>query len=261
LSKSSDPVVAEVGKAVLTLSQLNQMMTGITKPDSVERLEVISQWVNEEILYQEALRRELYREPATAELIATARRKILTDRISDEIHGKSLEPSLAELKAFHEKIAGRFLSDKPIWQFDLLEIPTKQPTHAQKAHGEISKSDFDKVKQVWSQLYKQKKYTKDWVPRDSIPQCVWSDLHKLEPGETSASRQCKDNYAILHVKAFRDSATVLSFDEVEGTVRELYKLEAKKQKIRRYTDNLKAGKAVFTYLENLPNLKPGTTEQ
>lgn len=79
--KSSDPVLASVGKKDLKLSDarfMNPLWDYL--PDS-SRLRFVEDWVSEVVLYEEAVAHGVDQDPATKRILDLSRRKIIVDRL------------------------------------------------------------------------------------------------------------------------------------------------------------------------------------
>ena len=79
--KSSDPVLASVGKKDLKLSDA-RFMNPVRDylPDS-SRLRFVEDWVSEVVLYEEAVAHGVDQDPATKRILDLSRRKIIVDRL------------------------------------------------------------------------------------------------------------------------------------------------------------------------------------
>jgi hypothetical protein len=100
--KKSSIVVAEVGNSRLHLNELkdaNGAKDTLPRDELVNRIE---SWVNFEIMYREALKRGLEKDPATQKLIKDAERKILVDRLKITLYDAVETESDKELQEFYE---------------------------------------------------------------------------------------------------------------------------------------------------------------
>jgi len=109
--KESSLVVAEVGNSRLHLHELRETKgTGdtISREEWANRIE---SWVNFEVMYREALKRGLQKDPATQKLIKDAEKKILVDRLKITLYDAiDTEPD-KELQEFYEKNKDMFRLD------------------------------------------------------------------------------------------------------------------------------------------------------
>jgi hypothetical protein len=109
--KESSAVVAEVGNTRLYLNELRESnSTGdtISREEWVHRIE---SWVNFEVMYREALKRGLQKDPATQKLIKDAEKKILVDRLKITMYDVIETKSDKELQEFYENNKEMFRLD------------------------------------------------------------------------------------------------------------------------------------------------------
>ena len=100
--KESSHVVAEVGNTRLHLHELKESKN---KGDTISREEWvrrIESWVNFEVMYREALKRGLQKDPTTQKLIKDAEKKILVDRLKTAMYDATEAESDKEMQEFYE---------------------------------------------------------------------------------------------------------------------------------------------------------------
>jgi len=109
--KESSYVVAEVGNTRLYLNELKETSKAgdtISREEWVHRIE---SWVDFEVMYREALKRGLQKDPATQKLIKDAERKILVDRLKVTMYDVIETESDKELQEFYENNKEMFRLD------------------------------------------------------------------------------------------------------------------------------------------------------
>jgi len=107
----SSSVVAEVGNTRLYLNELKETSSAgdtISREEWVRRIET---WVNLEVMYREALKRGLQKDPATQKLIKDAEKKILVDRLRITMQDVVETESDKELQEFYENNKEMFRID------------------------------------------------------------------------------------------------------------------------------------------------------
>jgi len=109
--KESSLVVAEVGNTRLHLNELKDTKSAgdtILREEWVNRIE---SWVNFEVMYREALKRGLQKDPVTQKLIKDAEKKILVDRLKITLYDAIETESDKELQEFYENNKEMFRLD------------------------------------------------------------------------------------------------------------------------------------------------------
>lgn len=100
--KSSDPVLASVGKKDLKLSDARFMNPAWDYLPDSSRLRFVEDWVSEVVLYEEALAHGVDQDPATKRILDLSRRKIVVDRLEMKLLDtlKTPERKAAALREF-----------------------------------------------------------------------------------------------------------------------------------------------------------------
>jgi len=109
--KKSSLIVAEVGNSRLYLQELKETKTAkdtISREEWVRRIE---SWVDFEVMYREALKRGLQKDPTTQKLIKDAEKKILVDRLKITMYDAMDTESDKEMQEFYENNKEMFRID------------------------------------------------------------------------------------------------------------------------------------------------------
>ncbi|MCL1956495.1 MAG: hypothetical protein FWF63_04160 [Fibromonadales bacterium] len=109
--KSSHVVVAEVGNSRLYLNDLKETKRAGDTVSREEWVNRIESWVNFEVMYREALKRGLQKDPATQKLIKDAEKKILVDRLKVTMYNSVDAESDKEMQEFYENNKEMFRID------------------------------------------------------------------------------------------------------------------------------------------------------
>jgi hypothetical protein len=100
--EEESPVIAEVENSRLQVNALMEIKgenSGIPKEEWVRR---IDSWVSFEVMYKEAIKKDLHKDPAVQKLIKDAEKKILIDRLRLSLDSIIDEESDKELRDFYE---------------------------------------------------------------------------------------------------------------------------------------------------------------
>lgn len=98
----TSPVIAEVENARLHIRELKDTRAegdSISKDEWIRHIEF---WVNFEVMYREALKRGLQKDPAVQKLIKSAEKKILVDRLRLSMDSTVFVESDNELRDYYE---------------------------------------------------------------------------------------------------------------------------------------------------------------
>jgi peptidyl-prolyl cis-trans isomerase C len=108
--------IAQVGDIALTEADLEAKLPLGVDPENVdgERARLIDAWVQQELLYQEALRRDLHRQARLQTLLERARRDLLIAALLDaEFAGRETAIDEEAIAAYYRERAGDFQRPLP----------------------------------------------------------------------------------------------------------------------------------------------------
>jgi len=108
--------IAQVGNVVLTEADLRAKLPLGIDPEHAadERARLIEGWVQQELLYQEALRRDLHEQARLQALLERARRDLLIAALLDaEFAGQETAIDEAAIDAYYREHAGEFQRPMP----------------------------------------------------------------------------------------------------------------------------------------------------
>ena len=112
--KSNDTVLARFGGSKITASEFKEKMQNL--PKEIKNVVVhrkkdfLEEMVNEQYLYQEAMKRNIQNEPELKELLEAARRKILIAKLIQEEIDKKISLDPAEATNFYESHKEEFMT-------------------------------------------------------------------------------------------------------------------------------------------------------
>jgi hypothetical protein len=109
--KEPSPVIAEVENSRLSIEELRESKYGNDSIPKEEWIRHIESWVNFEVMYREALKKGLQKDPATQRLIKNAEKKILVDRLRLTLDSTLAVESDNELQDFYENNKEQFRID------------------------------------------------------------------------------------------------------------------------------------------------------
>ncbi len=143
--KSSHVVVAEVGNSRLYLHDLKETKRPGDTVSREEWVHRVESWVNLEVMYREALKRGLQKDPTTQKLIKDAEKKILVDRLKVTMYDAIDAESDKEMQEFYENNKEMFRIDsvsflsfsKALPKIQSLMLAEKQVKKEQKWLAEV----------------------------------------------------------------------------------------------------------------------------
>ena len=114
--QEGEGVVARVEETVLTTADLENLLPaelGVGQGPA-EKAQFVERWVEEQLLYQEALDRRLDQQPRTQQLLEQARRDLLVSALlSAEFEGQDTQVSEATIQQYYAENREEFRRLKP----------------------------------------------------------------------------------------------------------------------------------------------------
>ena len=138
--------VARVGEAVLTRSEVearipSQFLASVTVED---RKRVTEGWVQDELLYQEAMRRKLDRDPVIKDRIAAATRDLLIAELLEKEFDEAAQVTEEDIRANYEADRDQFTRAQP--KIRARHILTKDKATMDRVRARLRKGElFDQV--------------------------------------------------------------------------------------------------------------------
>jgi len=226
--------VAKVKDHTLTLEELKS--NGETRRDSM--IKRVQTWVNDEVLYQEALSAGIQNEQDVAWLLHDAEKKIILDAYQRRFRKKLADPEEGELEAYFDAHRPDFVRNESqllyrTWFYESLQA-AKDAYHASPENANAS---VDSIV---------------WVPSSQTGVCVGAILATLQPQGVSIPQVCDGKFLILKLYARKSIGEPLSFREARSGVLVTVREERKAQALDSLLQEAKSRQAVFTWPENLP---------
>jgi hypothetical protein len=136
--------IAQVGDQTLYLQQVKQNLPDfVYQQDSVKAiLNFRSDWIEQQVLYQEAMRLGLEDQARVQQQLAKMRRDVLTNALRNSVLGKNeedLEITRQEAQNYYEANKRQFVLDEPYVRFRHLK--TSNLSHARQAKAALMRGE------------------------------------------------------------------------------------------------------------------------
>jgi len=184
-----DEVVARVGDRVLTAADLDEMdrLQRLRKaPKYLTKEELLDDWVRSEIIYQEALKRELHKDPEIEKALTAAEKSILIQMFWQKyVYDVNPEPDDEGALEYYEKIKDRDYKagTEMYW---LLELAVADAGAVGKVESELAEGkEFESVARGHSILpNKTKGGNMGYVKLSNIPPKAAEAIEAAALGDT-----------------------------------------------------------------------------
>ena len=216
-ANDTSPIVAKVGYSVLTLKNLEK---AFPEPANLNISEVqvqryIQQWIETELIYQEAIRRKINLQPSVKNHLKELERDYIVASFIDQFVDQDLKVTDNEIEKFYEENSAEFVRAEN--EYNLQIILVKNYTAANEARNRIiSGEDFALVaKDVSLDASKNQGGNLGWITLKEIPETIAKVIPSQSLNTVSRPQKTPIGYYILKVTGKRGKGDVQNLEEVK----------------------------------------------
>jgi foldase protein PrsA len=248
------PTVARVGKAALTLDDLNKSIPP-EYSDRISRsqmLEYVKQWVDTELLYQEAMRQKLHKEPIIRERLEKMKKDLLgAEMISRSSFGSS-DYQIADdrVRAYYEEHKESFRRESDVVRY--IEIVVGDVQTAWQVRNKMARDNFLDLAVRFSEAPVQDPRTVPFVAIHDLPPEIADVVAKLRVNGTTSPIKLADGYHILRLLDKQDAGTYHELSEVRDEIVNTLATAAQKRGLERLLSDLRLKTDYELNLELIP---------
>ncbi len=237
---TKDPVVVTVGDVKLKESDLRGKVDGWDTLSNREKIAWVEAWINEEVLYQEALNQGIHKEKDIKERLYLIERKIVVEALISKLRDSSTM-DVNEAKRYYEAHQESFVYDKWLWSgFILSYTDWKLASNYFKGKKETV---FDKIP---NEDYRLKKR----IAFDSVPEtpdsCLAADLRELPLRVLSSPILCDGALKSIVITSRQDSGAVIPFEQIKDQALILAQLKKQRDALDSIIIELKKKRPIFS---------------
>lgn len=230
----SSPPVAKVGDNVLNVEQLNRNVAPHHQDSLQLKMDFVNQWIEQEVLYREAIEQGLHQDPQVEWLIQDAQRKVLTYALVDRISAGVKEPDEGQIEAFYAANSHEYVLEESLYKFALVNYSS----------GKAAWDNFKLAPKIaWEQEV-------EWQPLSALDTCLWEPLRKAKLGSVSMPQKCKENYFMLRLDSLRAAGERKTYEESRADMLARVRQVERQAAIDSTLHSLKIKHPVFTWPEN-----------
>jgi len=241
--QEQEGVVARVGEAVLTASDLETLLPaelGMAQGPA-ERARFVEKWVEEELLYQEALARKLDQDTRTQQLLAQARRDLLVAALLNaEFDGQETQLSEGAIQEYYAQHRGESLRAAPeIRALHILLSSASDASAKRQAlkHG----ASFEELARLHSLDQETKVRGGDlgYFSEEDNP-VLWEACRNLPFNTLSEPVQTQYGFHLIQVLDRQEAGTVEELDQVRPQIVEALVRQDYHQRLEELLNRLKS---------------------
>ncbi|HHX14764.1 MAG TPA: hypothetical protein GX724_01215 [Fibrobacter sp.] len=237
---NKDPVIVTVGDVKLKTSDLRAKVAGWDTLSNREQIVWVESWIDEEVLYQEALNHGIQREKRIRELLYLTERKIVVEsfiaRMTD-----SLSVDAKDARLFYDAHPEHFLYNKWLWSgFIVSYTDWKWASNYYKSKGE---KIFNSLPDADFRLKNRQSFDSLAETPDS---CLSEDLRELPIGTLSSPKLCGGLLKSIVITHRQDSAAVIPFEQVKAQAEDFAQLQKQRDLLSSLKTDLKKKRPIFS---------------
>lgn len=237
---NEDPVIVSVGSTKLTQSLVHKYVPQWDSLDDRAKLAFLEHWMEEEVIYQEAMDAKITNDTILASQIESTVRKMIVDYYL-QTFADTMMVGDAEKLAYYQQHQDSYLRGKTTVSGAVLSF--KSWANADAYYREMKSRAFNKVPAEHPLI-------SEILPFDSMDvspdTCLIHDILTFPVGKLSAMRYCKGGLKMAVVTERLDSAEVRPYVEVAEDVSNLVWLEHKKMVMERLKKEWKMKRPIFS---------------
>ena len=256
-SRHKSPVIARVGKSVLTLDDLYKSIPpeysrSITRDQNIH---YIKQWMDTELLYQEALRRKIDHDPVILKRIEKMKKDLLSAEVLSRKQIAQQDSTLVSDAMVHEyfvKHQKEFVRTKDIVRY--MEIVVD---NAEKAQQIKQKATEDNFAQLASSITNMPVIQPEKMPYitldDVLPQVRELMVSSKVPGILGPIKS-EAGYHIIYVLDKLNEGGVCNENEVKNDIVNTLSTTAQKEDVEQLLSELRLKTDVEFHFDQIPDL-------
>jgi parvulin-like peptidyl-prolyl isomerase len=249
-------VLAQVGNSTLTLEELRESF-----PPELEQLirreqylDFIKRWMDDEAVYQQALKTKIESDPVIGRKLEKLRRKVIIEEyLARENATEVFEPDEMAMNQYYEMHKEDFRRKVPEVKFAQMRVQTgKQATDLRyKANrGDFlavaAANSLDPVPESYSSIAFKK--------QSDFPPCLSQDIASTGIGAVSLPVACPDGFYLVKVIERQDAGSLIPFTEAKEEISGILVMERKDKLMDGKISKFKEGLLVSYNLDQIPGL-------
>lgn len=239
------PIAAQVGDAVLTEATLETWLTDELDPElaETERERFTENWVREELLYQEALARQLDQKAHLRQLLEEARRSLLvSDLLDGEFSGREIQISEDAILTYYRQHQDEFLLLQAQIHARHILLATLRDANAKLQELQRGAS-FEELARNHS-LDQDTKFSGGDLGYFSAADdpALWESCRKLQRHSLSKPIRTEYGYHIIQVLDRQEAGNPRGLEQVKPQIIETLVHQEHQQRLEEFIARLKASK-------------------
>lgn len=240
-SKANSPVIARVGHSILTLDDLNKSIPSeysshITRE---QRVNYVKQWIDTELLYQEAIRQKIDKEIDIRMRLEKMKKDLLgAEMISRNSFGINKRKfSEKAINSYYEQHKESFIRESDVVKY--IEIVVENIKTGWKVRNMITQNNFLELAAQFSKIPVQDPNTAPYIPLNSLPSELASVIFTIRIDGTTSPIKLADGVHIVRVLDKQNAGDTCFVEEVKDEIVSALSTQSQKKDIENLLADLR----------------------
>lgn len=260
--KNQGPVVARVGQRVLTLDDLYKSIPP-EYSDFITREQMINyvkQWIDNEILYQEALRQKIDKEEAIKERLRRMKQDLLCAEMinRNSISSQNIQISDDMIQNYYNENKSKFVRDKNAARY--VQIVVEDAATAWNVRTQATPDNFLFLASKYSKIPVADPRTVPFVDVSEIPPQIAQEIATIRVNGTSNPVKTDLGYHIIRVLDKQPKGSIRGMEEVRDDIVNVLSTKTQNAAIEQMLSGLRSKMAVEVHLDVVPNNQKNSAE-
>lgn len=239
------PIIARVGEAELTKADLAvQLPFDLEGGSGTASSNFVENWVRQELLYQEAVERNLDENVRIQHLFEQTRRDLLVAALLDsEFEGREVAVTEPMVKGYYQEHREEFLRSEKELRVRHILVASARDAQARRQDLVQGSYSFEEVARAHSLDEKSKFSGGDlgYFSPEENP-VLWDACHELVLNRLSKPVRTQYGYHIFEVLDRQEEGTVKDLEQVRPHIVEILVRSEHRQRLERFVEQLKSTK-------------------
>lgn len=229
-NKSESPVIARVGKSILTLDDLNKSIPEnysdkITKK---QRINYVKQWIDTELLYQAALKKKIHKEKKIKQRLKQMKKDLLGAEMISRLttNFKNAVVTEEEIQTYYSEKKDSFIRKNDVIKY--VEIVVDNLATGWKVRNLVKDDNFLDLASKFSIVQVQDPRSAHFVPINDLPKEISDVAFRIRINGTTSPIKLEDGVHIVRVLDKQSANEVSLLEEVYDDI--LSTLSTQKQR-------------------------------
>lgn len=239
--KKKGPVIARVGRSILTLNDLNKSIPSeysnrITRK---QRINYVKQWIDTELLYQEALRQKIHKEKEICKRLEQMKKDLLgaemISRSSSGIHRQRI--SEESIINYYEQNKKSFIRESDVVKY--IEIVVEDLKKGWNVRNMITSNNFLALAAKYSTIPIIDPNTAPYIPLKDLPQSISKAISNTNITRTTSPLQMPDGFHLIRILDKQKGGDTCFLEEVSEEIISTLSAQSQKKDIENLLSDLR----------------------